>query len=393
MERQIFSNNRKISTRQIRRTMTLEMLGVSSLALPAFLAKTSGMDGIFALILGAAGAACFLKLWKHFTGRQNFFQALEGCRPAGQLAISFFYGGVFLGISAYILFLLTRVMREQLLNVKYEPLILLTLTAAGVFGVLKGIESRVRIYEVLFWFLIAPLVMILGLASVSVNPGYWTPVFAAEKTAFVKSAYVCFAFFSFSSLFLLFEPHCSKPGRAIKGVRAGLLIVLILDAAIYLILAGIFQTGLLSELSFPIITLMAVVKLPGEFFERQDAFMTAIWFFCLFSLYNSMLFYGKEMLQNGVRACLAGKGGRAESRQSGKGKALTPDWRSGQTGWVNSIWACACGAVILAAAVCFLRTEILASGILKIFLQFIFPVIILLPIPVFLIGGRKEGGR
>ena len=373
MEQLIFSNNRKISTRQVCRTLTLEMLGISTLHLPCFLAGMCGTDGVFALILGAVAAMLMLKLWGSFTGKQTIHQALQNCCKGVRLVLSCMYGVIFLLIAGYALFSLTKVMEEQLLNVKFEPVILITLTAAGVFGVLKGLESRVRIYEVLFWFLIIPLIIILGLAAASVNVDYWPPVFAAAPAGFIRSVYISFVYFSIVSGFLLFQPHCSNPKRAIKGAAGGLIAVLLLNVAIYLILVGIFQSELLANLPYPVITLMAVVKLPGEFFERQDAFMTAIWFFCLFSLLNSMLFFGKEMLQGGVKELLPKKL-TDENKQTGKG---------------NSWWAVISGIAVLSVSLIFLRTETAFFDFWRAFVYVIFPVMILVPVVVFLLGRRK----
>lgn len=375
-EKIMFSNNRKISVRQIRRTMILEMLGISTLLLPGILTSKSGTDGVFALVLGAAGAFLLLLVWNRFTERQNFYQALGNCKKAARLVISVFYGGAMLGIAGYVLYLLTWLVKEQLLQEKFEPVILITLTAAAVFGLLRGLESRVRVYEVLFWFLIAPLIVILCLACASVNPDYWPPIAAASPVEFAASAYVSFLFFALSSLFLLFQPHCSERKRAIQGVKAGLIAVLLLNVAIYLILVGIFQAGLLAQLPFPIITLMAVVKLPGEFFERQDAFMIGIWFFCLFSLLNSMLFYGKELLQNGVRIC--GKQGQPDETEPVEGKR-------------NSLWACLCGAAVLILAAVFLHTDMSAEKFFSAYICVICPVMLFLPIFVFLMG--RGGGK
>lgn len=371
----MFSNNRKISVRQIRRTIILEMLGISTLLLPGILAANGGTDGVFAMVLGAVGAFLLLLVWNHLTQKQNFYQALENCKKAVRLVISFFYGGAMLGIAGYVLYLLTWLVKKQLLQEKFEPVILLTLTAAAVFGLLRGLESRVRVYEVLFWFLMAPLLVILSLACASVNPDYWPPVAAASPLEFAGSSYVSFLFFALSSLFLLFQPHCSEQKKAIQGVKTGLIVVLLLNVVIYLILVGIFQAGLLAQLPFPIITLMAVVKLPGEFFERQDAFMIGIWFFCLFSLLNSMIFYGKELLQNGVRSF-------GKRKQSGREEPVD--------GKANSLWACLCGVAVLVLSAVFLHTDMSAEKFFSAYICVICPVMLLLPVFVFLIG---RGGR
>ena len=59
-----------------------------------------------------------------------------------------------------------------------------------------------------------------------------------------------------------------------------------------MILLGVYQADLLSSLKYPVISLMAMAQIPGGLFERQDALMAAIWFFSLFSLFNSFIFYG-----------------------------------------------------------------------------------------------------
>ena len=49
----MFSENQKISIRQTRRLLILDLFGVSSLLLPRIMAKTAGIDGIFCMIAAA----------------------------------------------------------------------------------------------------------------------------------------------------------------------------------------------------------------------------------------------------------------------------------------------------------------------------------------------------
>ena len=379
MEQKIsnFSNNQKISPRQIQRTLTLEMLGISSLLLPQCLASLCGIDGIAAMVLGALGAALMLRVWKRLARKQDFLQALKQCGKGIKWFLYVCYGVLFLGIAGYVLFLMTNVMEEQLLNVRFQPMILLTLVGAAVFGLLKGMEPRIRIYEVLFWILMVLLLAMLCLAAASVNPDYWAPVADTAPTDFFRGTYLCFLYFSLSSLFLLFQSSCSRPGQAGNAAGKALLAVLILNAAVYLILTGVFQTGLLRELPFPILTLMAVVKLPGEFFERQDAFMIAVWFFGLFALLNSMLFYGKEMLQKAAGSCRHGNSKHTKKNRQGV---------------KNGVWSLICGIAVLNVAVCFLRFDRILEFCERTFIFLLFPFMILAPVLVFLAGNRK-GGR
>lgn len=379
----IFSNNHRISPRQIRRTMTLEIFGISSLLLPGYLAEESGIYGMFALGIGAVGALLLLCIWNRLSEHCDF----QGTSPLGvtigQRILIILSGIGLLEIAAYVLYLLTILLKEQLLTEEYQPAILITLTAAGVFGLWKGLESRIRVYEVLFWFLIVPLIVILILACVSVTPAYWASA-DFHLPGLWKSSYLCFLYFSISSLILFFKPHCNQPKLAVKSVRSSLYIVLALNAAVYLILLGIFQDQLLAQLQFPVILLMAVVKLPGEFFERQDAFMIGIWFFCLFALFHSMLFYGKELLQAGF--CRRKQKEKTEKKGQNDRSQNETDQRIELIKAL--ICSCVCGAIAFIMATLLLDKDGLAESYLRMLIYISGPVLLVFPFVYYLCRRR-----
>lgn len=291
-----FMKNQKISARQVKRTLTLELLGISTLLLPSFVASHSGVDGFFALAVGGICALLLLCFWKKYFEKDCFFSCIDGVGAVIRIPIQIFYGIGFLGIAGYTLYLLTSLIEKQLLGKNFEPVIVLTLTATAFFGLLRGLECRVRVYEVLYYFLIIPLLVILGLACTGVDPNAWTQVAVSSAPKFAESCYVSFLFFSGISLYTLFQSSCKNVKAAYRGTKHALFVVLGLNLVIYLILLGVFQSELLAHLDWPVIDLMAVVKLPGNFLERQDALMVGIWFFCLFAFLDSMLFYAIECM-------------------------------------------------------------------------------------------------
>ncbi|MCC8150119.1 MAG: spore germination protein, partial [Lachnospiraceae bacterium] len=362
------------------------------------LAGESGILGVAALAVGAAGAMALLCLWDKLSDHCDFGcscvtespaaenrdaesykekekqvrkQGNTDCRQENEAEVTLpqkiflaLAGIGLLELAAGVLYLLTVLMRDQLLNSRYEPAILLTLASAGVFGLRKGLESRIRIYEVLFWILLVPLAIILVIACVSVRPVYWLNI-SCTLAGFWKSCGVSFLFFSLASLLLFFKPHCNPPQKAARSARCSILIALALNAAVYLILLGIFQDRLLAQLEFPVILLMAVVKLPGGFFERQDAFMVGIWFFCLFALFHSTLFYGNEMIRSVLR--------RGQEQNSGKTLAVS----------------CICGAVVFAVACLMLKNEDLAKNLGFMMLRVTGPVLLILPFCYYLCRRRS----
>lgn len=294
MQEPHFMNNRKISARQIKRTLTLELLGISTLLLPSFVAEGSGVDGFFALAAGGGCAWLLLKFWQKYFRQQDFSQHLEQMAGGARVCIQVIYGVGFLGLAGYVLYVMTALMEQQLLGNAWEPVIVFTLAAVAFFGLVRGLESRVRVYEVLYWFLLVPLLVILIIACAGIDTTAWTPVAASSLPGFIKSSYVSFLFFSGASLYVFFLKSCREKRTAYAGTRHALLVVLGLNLVIYLILLGVFHTKLLAHRRWPVIDLMAVVKLPGNFLERQDALMVGIWFFCLFAFLDSMLYYAVD---------------------------------------------------------------------------------------------------
>ncbi|MCD7981176.1 MAG: spore germination protein [Clostridiales bacterium] len=414
----IFSENHKISPRQIRRAMTLELFGVGSLLLPTYLAGESGILGVFALMVGAAGAWALVCVWdrlsKHCDFEGSDLVAGRGNAQVIMRRILLILAGIgLLETAAFVLYLLTALIREQLLTGRYEAAVLITLAAAGVFGLWKGLESRIRIYEVLFWLLLVPLFIILIIACASVRPMYWTMT-SFTMPGFWKSCLICFLFFSISSLILFFKPHCNPPEKAAKSVRRSILLALILILAVYLILIGIFQDALLSQLTFPVILLMAVVKIPGQFFERQDAFMTGIWFFCLFALFHSLLYYGRELLCNAFsRRCadVRSRGAVTDHRGTGRETAdagpasagretpgaeqasagrETPGAEQASAGRKQQILSVVCGGAVFSAALFLLRREEAAGWYMNMLLCLTAPVLLILPFIYFYISRTRQ---
>ena len=52
--------------------------------------------------------------------------------------------------------------------------------------------------------------------------------------------------------------------------------------------------GALAAEDYPVVTLMGMVKIPGEFVKRLDAVMVGVWFFTLYALIGSSLYYGVD---------------------------------------------------------------------------------------------------
>lgn len=296
----MFADNWKISLRQISRIMILDLFGLSSLVLPKMLADMTGADGIFCFILGLAGGILLLGLIQgnvqYMQG--SYYEYLK--KTMGQIVSDIFmvfYLLYFIILAGYVLYQLDILILSWLLpkgNYWTVEVLLLLLAAYGTF---RGIEGRVRIYEILFWFLGIPLLIMLIFAAGSVDTDMWTPIFSTNGKEYMKHSITVWSYLLPLSGLLFLKQFVKKPEKLVKSGKIAVVAVTVLNIAVYLILIGNFGQKTVQILKHPVITLMGMVDLPGGFFTRQDVTMTAIWFFALFALLHTGVFQGTLIMK------------------------------------------------------------------------------------------------
>jgi spore germination protein (amino acid permease) len=301
----MFSENRKISERQTTRLLVYDIVGISSLILPPALANVAGGDGIFCIFLALIPAYLFLsivgKVREH--AGTDYLEHIRSCcgKWVGDFFLLFYYL-IFVILSGYVLYFLCRLVKMQLLKNESYGLIAICILVLGGYGILGGIEGKARIYEILFWFLMIPLLLMLILAVKDVNTNYWTPVFYCGWRGLFWGTVMVFLCYMLVYVVLFLFPHEKNPGQGIRSAKKAIRVNAILNSIIYLITLGIFGDKALAGMDYPVVTLMSMIKLPGGFLERQDAFMVAIWFFALYALMNSGMYYGTECLKGAIRS-------------------------------------------------------------------------------------------
>lgn len=296
----MFADNWKISLRQISRIMILDLFGLSSLVLPKMLADMTGADGIFCFILGLAGGILLLGLIQgnvqYMQG--SYYEYLK--KTMGQIISDIFmvfYLLYFIILAGYVLYQLDILILSWLLpkgNYWVVEVLLLLLAAYGTF---RGIEGRVRIYEILFWFLGIPLLIMLIFAAGSVDTDMWTPIFSTNGKEYMRHSITVWSYLLPLSGLLFLKQFVKKPEKLVKSGKIAVVAVTVLNIAVYLILIGNFGQKTVQILKHPVITLMGMVDLPGGFFTRQDVTMTAIWFFALFALLHTGVFQGTLIMK------------------------------------------------------------------------------------------------
>lgn len=302
----MFSENNQISGRQVFRLLTYDFLGMGTLLLPTMLADTAGRDGIFCILAGILSTFLYLKLLRYLlkgmkTSYPDFLK-----QKCGKVCGYVLWGGYFLYfilMASYTAYLFSTLMLNGLVENISFYLVLLLILLLAFYGMAGGIEGRARVYEMLFWFLMIPLFLMLFAACREVKPAYWSPVFVADGKEMLNGSYYVFFCYSMVSIVLFLKEYVSDDKKHISAAEKAVGFSGGVFAALYLILIGLFGVGALAQMKFPAVTMMSRVQVTGGFLKRTDAFMFSIWFFTLYAMLNSMVFYSGNLAAKVIRDC------------------------------------------------------------------------------------------
>lgn len=302
----MFSENNQISGRQVFRLLTYDFLGMGTLLLPTMLADTAGRDGIFCILAGILSTFLYLKLLRYLlkgmkTSYPDFLK-----QKCGKVCGYVLWGGYFLYfilMASYTAYLFSTLMLSGLVENISFYLVLLLILLLAFYGMAGGIEGRARVYEILFWFLMIPLFLMLFAACREVKPAYWSPVFMADGKEVLSGSYYVLFCYSMVSIVLFLKEYVADRRKCVGAAEKAVWFSGGVFAALYLILIGLFGAEALAQMKFPAVTMMSRVQITGGFLKRTDAFMFSIWFFTLYAMLNSMVFYSGNLAEKVIRDC------------------------------------------------------------------------------------------
>lgn len=299
----MFSSNDKISMRQSFRLFTFDFVGISSLIVPPYLAKTVGADGIFCILLGCVLGIIYLLFLGGIHNRmgKDMGTFMEEYLPAPVRILAqlwmLFHCVMLAGFVSYVFGIL---MQHSLIREESYPVIILVILVTAGYAVSGGIESRARVYEVLFWFVFLPLIGMLISAGTQMETVYLDTFFEAGFMELLKGSYLVFLFSGIAFWMLFFPKYIHEEktkGPFLKSVGMAMAFTAVILICVYFISVGNFGVNALAKMEFPVVTLMSSIKIPGNFIKRLDAVMLGIWFFTLFALLNLHVFYGAKMMK------------------------------------------------------------------------------------------------
>ncbi len=303
----MFSDNQTISFRQVYRLYTFSLVGISTLIVPGRLAEKNGVYGVISILLGGAMAFLYLSYLKWAAGKMQtdlitYFGAGKTKSSPLKRAALLYLACAAVITAGYVSGVFSKLIQKSLASEEAYLLILALIVLVGGYAVTGGIESRARVYEVLFWLVFIPMLLLLLISLKGINAVYFEFDRVPDFGKILCDGYFCLIPFQ-TLFFALLLPRYVRNDRSrlFFCIRLALFSAVGILTAFYLVLVGTFGANALVSMEFPAVTLLSNVQFSGGFLKRLDAIMMGIWFFTLFALMNMNMHYGSVLLKEGVK--------------------------------------------------------------------------------------------
>ncbi|TCK93289.1 spore germination protein [Natranaerovirga hydrolytica] len=291
----MFSANDRISVRQLKILVILNLFSTTSLILPRMAAEAAGRDGWIAVILGTILALLYVLIIMHLAYKFPQKTLIEYSQTLLGKVLTFIIGFIFIAklilSAAFGLRLFSELIKEVLLDNTPIEVIIMSMLLVVVYVARKGYECRARVAEILIWIIFIPIILVLIFALPQVNFSNILPVFVNEPKDILMGGYIISLTYSAVDLLLLAIPYTDRPRETRKPVIKAVLLVGIFNIILCIITFGLFgELGTRRQI-WPVMTIMQVVEIPGSLLERQDGLMIAFWILSIFAVINAYVFF------------------------------------------------------------------------------------------------------
>ncbi|BCJ94809.1 hypothetical protein acsn021_23780 [Anaerocolumna cellulosilytica] len=297
----MFSDNDKISLRQLKRLLIFDLFSISGIIIPSVASAKAGKDGILSIILATLFAFVYawiiLSFAKRTGGKFLDYSDSNGGKVL-TFVIGLFYVMKLFACCVFAVRLFGEVIGETLLKETDPRIILLLLLIVSAYAASKGFEVRARITEVLFFIVIVPIFIFLLVGLNKVELSNLMPLLTQSAGTIALGGYEVFLTFSVLEFLLFTAPliqfkkaDISQGKRLYRYVAQALIVTGIMNLLLFILTTGILGQSETRQKLWSMVTVIQVINLPGGFIRRQDALVLGFWMLSIFTIISAFFYY------------------------------------------------------------------------------------------------------
>lgn len=296
----------KISPRQLRRMLFIEMFGAGALSVPA-LACYNGQSGgvavlfygIFLIIATVVFYILSEKIQEQFSENAKSYaeilpksiQSIYFIRFAINVAALFYFFGetiqtVYMPESSFLFIL-------------FPAALLLWYTLN------TDLQKRARFLELIFpWIFvsygIAVFLSFVGIET-SIQLGtikeVWKDIFSDTAIQSLRNGYTLFVCGSPIEFLLFLKPAAKTKQKTKRSIITAAFGVFFCNVLLIFLAVRTLGKTLTTQSAWPVIKMMQLIRMSGGFLERFDILPAIVWVLCMMAVISGYLYYGKKMLE------------------------------------------------------------------------------------------------
>lgn len=305
----MFIENDRISLRQIKRMLMIEIFSASSLLLPSIIVRGQTGNGLIPLLAGSilafAYVAFFVWIMKKMKG--SYVELIrENLDKSGMFFTGVIYYIRFFVNQVFLIILFGRLIQVSVLPGYALWFIIGPILFFTFYCSINGLEGRARTLELLFPYIFIPLLIVLILALGEIDLARFAMTRGEEQGNIIQTFLTTYAvFLSYRGIeFLLFlgpeVVETETKTRVAKTAYMATFWIVLLNIIIYVITIGMFGVYSTRKTWWTALKIMQAVRLPGGFVERLDILFIVFWIFSMFCVFSAYFFYGWKMLETGI---------------------------------------------------------------------------------------------
>lgn len=290
----------KISNIQLMGLLVSSIIGISIFKLPNQLAGDFGPSGWLMIIISGLLIIPMLfmyeRLFSLYPG-MDFFQI--GKETLGSILFNI-YLLVYLGYFIILLGFISRNLGEMiksflLVRTPIEVIILVFILAT----------SYIACYEIdvitRAGFIILPIIVffIIVIVLISIPKADFTnllPLFQFDLKDTPKGINIAFFSYMGFEICLFAIPYLEKREDSFKFTSIGILIVMLMYVSIYIVTIARFSIKQVERQTWPVLTLVKIVDLPGYFLQNLDGLIMSMWVLVIFATMGPVYFASGKIL-------------------------------------------------------------------------------------------------